>query len=218
MYHSVETYHSDPYQVTVHPRRFDEQLRWLRRCGLRGVGVRELLAAHRAGRAAGLVGLTFDDGYRDFLTEVVPALRRYGFGATVYVVAGGLGSYNRWDEPGPRKPLMTEGEVRRVAELGLEVGSHAVDHVRLPDLSRSRRLLTELTGAEVSGFCYPYGAAGPREVEAVRDAGYEYACAVRSSPLDGRHALPRTYVGDRDGSVRLLAKLARHRLTAAVSR
>jgi len=227
MYHSVAAYQSDPHQVTVHPRRFEEQLRWLRRCGLRGVGVRELLTAHRAGRAGGLVGLTFDDGYRDFLTEVVPALRRHGFGATVYVVAGGIGSYNSWDEPAPRKPLLTGAEVRQIAESGLEVGSHAVDHVRLPSLSdgelrdqvrRSRRLLTELTGAEVSGFCYPYGAVGAREVEAVRDAGYDYACAVRSSSLDGRHALPRTYVGDRDGSVRLLAKLARHRVTARVSR
>ena len=37
MYHSVEAYESDPYQVTVDPRRFDRQLRWLRRRGLRGV-------------------------------------------------------------------------------------------------------------------------------------------------------------------------------------
>jgi peptidoglycan/xylan/chitin deacetylase (PgdA/CDA1 family) len=122
---------------------------------------------------------------------------------------------------------MTGAEVRRAAEDGLEVGSHAVDHVRLPELTgselrdqvrRSRRLLAELTGTEVNGFCYPYGAAGRREVEAVREAGYDYACAVRSSPLDGRHALPRTYVGDRDGSVRLLAKVVRHRLTAGASR
>jgi peptidoglycan/xylan/chitin deacetylase (PgdA/CDA1 family) len=227
MYHSVEAYRRDPYRITVHPRRFDEQLGWLRRCGLRGVSMRELLAAHRAGRADGLVGLTFDDGYRDFLTEVMPALRRHGFTATVYVVAGRLGAYNSWDAPGPRKPLMTEAEVCRVAGSGLEVGSHAVDHVRLTGLTaesmtdqvrRSRWLLAELTGAEVSGFCYPYGAAGPREVAAVRDAGYEYACAVGSPPPGGRHALPRTYVGDRDGSVRLLAKLARHRLAAGVSR
>jgi peptidoglycan/xylan/chitin deacetylase (PgdA/CDA1 family) len=227
MYHSVAAYHSDPYQITVHPKRFDEQLRSLQRYGMRGVSVRDLLAAHRTGRAAGLVGLTFDDGYRDFLTDVVPALRRYGFGATVYVVAGGLGSYNKWDEPAPRKPLMTEDEVRRVVDCGLEVGSHSLDHVRLPELTtaelhdqvrRSRRVLAELTGTEVRGFCYPYGAAGPREVRAVRDAGYDYACAVRSSPLDGRHALPRTYVGDRDGSVRLLAKVARHHLTTAMAR
>ena len=63
MYHSVEPYTADPYQVTVHPDRFARQLRWLRRRGLRGVSMRELLAARRDGTARGLVGLTFDDGY-----------------------------------------------------------------------------------------------------------------------------------------------------------
>jgi peptidoglycan/xylan/chitin deacetylase (PgdA/CDA1 family) len=227
MYHSVEDYRTDPYDVTVRPQRFDEQLRWLRRRGLRGVGVHELLAARRAGHGDGLIGLTFDDGYHDFLTDVVPALRRYGFTATVYVVAGALGGHNAWDEPGPRKPLMSADEVRRVADRGLEVGSHSLDHVRLPDLTagelavqvnRSRETLTALTGAEPAGFCYPYGAVGEREVEAVRAAGYDYACAVRSSALDGRHALPRTYVGDKDGPLRLMAKLTRHLFTAGAGR
>ena len=49
--------------------------------------MRELLRARRPARA-GLVGLTFDDGYADFVTEVLPVLRRYGFTATVFVLAG----------------------------------------------------------------------------------------------------------------------------------
>jgi peptidoglycan/xylan/chitin deacetylase (PgdA/CDA1 family) len=227
MYHSVEAYQADPYQVTVRPERFAQQLRWLRRRGLRGVGMRELLQARRDGRGAGLVGLTFDDGYRDFLTEVVPALDRYGFTATVFVVAGGLGGHNAWDEPGPRKPLMTAAEVRRVADAGVEIGSHSLSHVRLPEVSddaladevrRSRLLLTEIAGREVTGFCYPYGSVGEREIEAVRAAGYDYACATKApESLAGRHAVPRTFIGDRDTSPRLFAKVARHRLTTGRS-
>jgi peptidoglycan/xylan/chitin deacetylase (PgdA/CDA1 family) len=223
MYHSVEAYDADPYQVTVHPQRFDRQLRWLRRRGLRGVGMRELLAARGNGNGDGLVGLTFDDGYRDFLTEVVPALDRYGFTATVFVVAGGLGGHNEWDEPGPRKPLMTADEVRKVAAAGLEIGSHSLSHVPLPEVTdgalaeevrRSRLLLAELAGQDVTGFCYPYGGVGEREIAAVRAAGYDYACATRTtSELAGRHAVPRTFIGDRDTSPRLFAKVARHRLT-----
>ena len=225
MYHSVEPYQADPYQVTVHPRRFDRQLRWLRRRGLRGVAMNELLRdrQHRQpGRGTGLVGLTFDDGYADFLTDVLPALRRYGFTATVFVIAGALGGHNSWDEPGPRKALMTAADVRRAADAGMEIGSHSLNHVRLPEIdaaelqhevSDSRRLLAELIGRDVTGFCYPYGAVGEREVQAVRAAGYDYACSVQSSPLDGRHALPRAFIGDRDSSPRLFAKVARHRLT-----
>jgi len=221
MYHSIEAYESDPYQVTVHPRRFDAQLRWLRRRGLRGVGMAELLAA---GPGRGLVGLTFDDGYEDFVTEVVPTLRRYGFGATVFVVAGAIGGHNSWDEPGPRKPLMSAAQVRAVAGAGFEVGSHSLAHLRMPSLSdgelfdhvrRSRLILTEVTGTEVTGFCYPYGAAGAREANAVREAGYDYACAVQPVDPTGRHTIARTFVGDRDGGARLWAKRARHHLRVA---
>src|SRR5258705_9078677 len=103
MYHSVQPYTEDPYQVTVRPQRFERQLRWLRARGLRGTSVAELLRAHRAGRARRLVGLSFDDGYADFASHVLPALARYGFGATVFVIAGLLGGENTWDRPGPRK-------------------------------------------------------------------------------------------------------------------
>jgi peptidoglycan/xylan/chitin deacetylase (PgdA/CDA1 family) len=217
MYHSVEPYGCDPHQVTVRPDRFDRQMRWLRRRGLRGVSMRELLA----GRGDGLVGLTFDDGYADFVTHVAPVLERYGFGATVFVVAGALGGTNTWDEPGPRKRLMTAAEVRHVAAAGFEIGSHSLTHRRLPDadervlvdeVRRSRTILGDLTGQDVNGFCYPYGGVGRREAEAVRDAGYRYACAVGSPAFAGRYALPRTFIGDRDSSLRLYAKRARHRL------
>ena len=39
MFHSVSPYDEDPYLVTVTPERFDRQMRWLRRRGLRGVSV-----------------------------------------------------------------------------------------------------------------------------------------------------------------------------------
>ena len=223
MYHSVAAYDADPYQVTVHPRRFDRQLRWLRRRGLRGVSMSELLYERGEGRGRDLVGLTFDDGYADFLTEVLPALTRYGFGATVFVIAGALGGHNSWDEPGPRKPLMTASQVRRAADAGVEIGSHSLRHIRLPEagddelteqVHRSREILARITGRAVTGFCYPYGGAGEREVRAVRTAGYDYACAVHASALAGRHAIPRAFIGDRDTAPRLFAKVARHRLAA----
>jgi peptidoglycan/xylan/chitin deacetylase (PgdA/CDA1 family) len=224
MYHSVEAYTEDPYRVTVRPDRFERQMRWLRSQGLRGVSMASLVAASGQGRAHGLVGLTFDDGYADFRTHVLPVLLRYGFGATVFVVAGLLGGANEWDDPGPRKPLLTAGQIRTVAAAGIEIGSHSLTHPRLStvdskrlgaEVSDSGAILADVLGHEVAGFCYPYGALGEREADAVGAAGYSYACAVGPSTVDGRFAIRRTYVGDRDNSVRLLAKRLRHRLSAA---
>ncbi len=229
MYHSVEAYTEDPYRVTVHPDRFERQMRWLRDRGLRGTSMASLIAAQAQGRARGLVGLTFDDGYADFATHALPVLLRYGFGATLFVVAGQLGGVNAWDEPGPRKALLTAGQVRAVAGAGVEIGSHSLTHPRLSavpkdqlraEIRDSRAVLGDVLGHEVAGFCYPYGALGAREADAVGEAGYGYACAAgRStvdgdvSTVDGRFAIRRVYVGDRDNSLRLLAKRLRHGLS-----
>ncbi len=223
MYHSVAPYEQDPYLVTVRPARFEQQLRWLHRRGLRGTSMRELLAARREGTDRGLVGLTFDDGYADFCEYVLPALARFGFTATVFVIADLLGGANSWDEAGPRKALMTAEEIHYAAASDMEIGSHGRRHVSLTstesrsdvltaEVSGSRTILQEVSGQEVAGFCYPYGQLDGLAVNAVRAAGYHYGCAIWRSQLTGLHALPRTYIGDRDGSLRLLAKWYRHHL------
>jgi peptidoglycan/xylan/chitin deacetylase (PgdA/CDA1 family) len=219
MYHSVAPHEQDPYQVTVRPERFERQMRWLHRRGLRGASVREVLDARAIGRGQGLVGLTFDDGYADFATYALPVLRRYGFTATAYVIAGRLGGDNEWDAEGPRKPLMTAELVRQVADAGIEIGSHGLRHVSLPkapegalaaEIDGSRRALQDVSGQDVSGFCYPYGHVDAAIVAGVRSAGYDYACAIWPSEHTGRHALPRTFVGESDSAPRLWAKGLRH--------
>ncbi|MEU6057106.1 polysaccharide deacetylase family protein [Streptomyces sp. NPDC047097] len=222
MYHSVaDTTDDDPYQVTVSPARLDRQLRRLRDKGLRGVSVRQLLDAARRGAARGLVGLTFDDGYADFLDEAVPLLRRHDCTATVYVLAGRLGGSNDWDQDGPRKPLLTEEDVRRCAAAGMEIGSHGLLHIDLTqaddrelaeETRLSRELLRAATGRAPRGFCHPYGRLDRRTVRAAREAGYGYGVAIDPPPgLAGVHALPRVHLGERDHAVRLELKLRLHR-------
>jgi peptidoglycan/xylan/chitin deacetylase (PgdA/CDA1 family) len=204
------------------PQRFELQMRWLRRRGLRGVSMRELLEAGAEGRTRGLVGLTFDDGYQDFVTYAMPVLQKYVFTATAFVLAGRLGGQNEWSRPGPHKALLTVDEVREMAQTGIEIGSHGLKHISLlkaddeqlrAEIVHSRATLHELLGQQVSGFCYPYGHVNARVVEVVRAAGYDYACAVEPSREIGRHAIPRTYVHDRDSSWRLDAKRTVSRLT-----
>ncbi|HZG04072.1 MAG TPA: polysaccharide deacetylase family protein [Streptomyces sp.] len=221
MYHSVAEHTEDPYKITVSPGRLDRQLRWLRRRGWRGVGVGELLRERAAGRGAGLVGLTFDDGYADFIEEAVPLLRRHGCTATVFVLPGRLGGSNEWDPLGPRKPLLTEAGIRAAVGAGMEIGSHGLLHLDLTradddtlrrETEGSRLLVEEITGRPARGFCYPYGTVDRRVVRAVRAAGYDYACAIDPGPLTGPYALPRVHVGEEDTSLRLYAKRLLHPL------
>ena len=215
MYHGVAEVPEDPNLLCVTPRRFAEQMTWLKRHGLRGVGVGELVDAMRAGRQRGLVGITFDDGYLSVLQAALPQLKRRGFGATAYIISARLGRTNDWDE-GPSWPLMTASQVRELAAAGIEIGSHAATHMRLAgaspaqlkaEVSASRTSLAAVLGTEIRGFAYPYGSMDAAARRAVRDAGYEYACAVEASTADiGLMALPRMYIGQQDDAVRMTAK------------
>jgi peptidoglycan/xylan/chitin deacetylase (PgdA/CDA1 family) len=215
MYHGVADADEDPNQLCVSPARFAEQMAWLARRGLRGVGIAELVDAMRAGRQRGLVGLTFDDGYTNVLETALPVLRQHGFGATAYIISDRLGGTNEWDE-GPVWQLMTGGQVRELAAAGIEIGSHAATHMRLAgaspaqltaEISESRISLGALLGTEIRGFAFPYGSMDAASRQAVRDAGYEYACAVEASTAEiGLMALPRLYVGEQDDARRMTVK------------
>jgi peptidoglycan/xylan/chitin deacetylase (PgdA/CDA1 family) len=221
MYHSISpSTQPDPHRVRVHPALLDRHLRLLSRLGLRGVGLAELLAAQERGTAQGLVGLTFDDGYTDFLEHAVPVLARHGMTGTLYVVAGLLGGTNEWDD-GPRLPLLDADGVRAVAAAGHEVGSHTLTHTRLAgagaaslhrELAGSRQVLEDVLQRDVPGFCYPWGVFDAGAAEAARTAGYDHACVTGDYLPGHRFALPRFYVAPSDGTPQLLAKLARHHL------
>src|ERR1700732_857402 len=110
-YHNVAMVPKDaPFKLLyVSPDSFERQLWTLRRLGLRGVSTSEGIARLSNGTSRGCVVFTFDDGYADTLTTAAPLMKRYGFGATCYVVSGAIGTYNRWDAEylRERKPLMS---------------------------------------------------------------------------------------------------------------
>jgi peptidoglycan/xylan/chitin deacetylase (PgdA/CDA1 family) len=98
----------------------------------------------------------------------------------------------------------------------MEIGSHSATHTRLAgapasrlaaEVGGSRESLGRLADAEIRGFAYPYGDMDAAARRAVRDAGYDYACAVAAPRAAlGLMALPRVYVSQRDGPGRMTAK------------
>jgi peptidoglycan/xylan/chitin deacetylase (PgdA/CDA1 family) len=215
MYHGVADEAEDPNHLCVTPNRFAEQMTWLKRRGLRGVGIGALVDEMRAGHLRGLVGITFDDGYVSVLEAALPELQRHGFTATMFIISGRLGGSNEWDE-GPRWPLMSGRQIGELAAAGMEIGSHSATHARLAgidagqleaEVRHSRADITELVGVPIRGFAYPYGSMDAAARHAVRDAGYDYACAVQTPMSElGIMALPRVYVGQSDDARRMAAK------------
>ena len=229
MYHAVCPPPDNPNKIFTSPELFEAQMRYLKRRNLRGVSVRELRRAERTGNVKGLVGLTFDNGYENFLQNAVPVLERFGFSATTFVVAGMLGGENKWEfrgDPRPQMNLLGVESVREAAARGMEVGSHSMTHRKLlglerelldEEVSRSRQVLSEVLGESVDGFSYPYGFIDRASVEAVRRAGYSYACAVVVQVERNAFDLPRITVTE-DNLFKFAAKLRIYPQYAAAKR
>jgi peptidoglycan/xylan/chitin deacetylase (PgdA/CDA1 family) len=229
MYHAVCPSPDNPNAIFTSPGLFQAQMRYLERRNLRGVSVRELRQASSLGNAKRLVGLTFDDGYENFLQNALPVLERFGFSATVFVVAGMLGEENDWEfrhDPRPRLKLLGAEGVREVAARGMEVGSHSMTHPKLSELepelleeevSDSRQVLSEVLGEVVNGFSYPYGYINDASIQAVCRAQYAYACAVIVRVAQNTYDLPRITVTE-DNLLKFAAKLKIYPQYAIVKR
>ena len=218
MYHAVGTFTEDPNMLCTTPERFEAQMYYLKRHNLRGVSMRELRRAMSTSTAGNLVGLTFDDGYEDFLYTAAPILERFGFSATVFVVVGMLGTENDWQHayaPKPRMRLLEADELREVAARGMEVGSHGLTHAKLlsaepallsQEVESSRHRLSEVLDDAVEGFCFPYGSLDGAAVQAVRRAGYAYACSWRTRVEQSAYDWPRIPVSEKDNAFRFAVK------------
>ncbi len=126
--------------------------------------------------------------------KLAPPARREAFLSDLERAAGG---------PPPLKGFepLTRAQVADLHRRGHEVGSHSLSHPLLPqlderalqhELSGSRVLLEEWIGARVHGFCYPNGDHDERSVQAVRAAGYAYACTTAPGLNRGGDALRLT--------------------------
>ena len=197
---------------------FRAHLDLIQSLGLRGVTVEQALDAPHPDQIA----LSFDDGYEDFFTTAAPELERRGFTATLFVATAHVGASASWLAPDREasRPMATWEQLRSVAARGFEIGSHSHTHPQLDllaadsvdtEVRHSRDLLQSELGHEVGGFCYPHGFHGPKVRQAVVDAGYRYACAVKhkmSHPGDDRFALARIVVTGDVGPDRLRALIA----------
>ena len=102
-YHEVaESVDEDAYAYNVPPEDFRQQLDYLQQQGYTTISMLDFMKAKRGKMElpAKPIILTFDDGYEDNYTEMLPILEEYGMKATVYVITNQIGQpgYLTWDQ------------------------------------------------------------------------------------------------------------------------
>jgi len=170
MYHrlSAKPFEAAEGDYVLPPEAFRAQMELLAGGGWSVLGLRALEARPCPARS---VVLTFDDGSDTDLSVAVPILRELGFKAAFFVNPARL----------DRAGYLTWSQLEQLAEAGMLIGSHGLDHRLLEGLTDSE-LAEQLAGSKwalekglgitIDTLSLPGGSGGPRALEIAREAGY----------------------------------------------
>lgn len=169
MYHKVSAGDKKDF-LTITTHDLEAQFHYLQQKGYTPILFSDLVSyiASRKALPAKPVLITFDDGYRDNLTNMYPLLAKYNMKANIFLVAS-------WVRAGEQAagPVTTEEEYLSVADINamdptqVEFGLHSLDHKSYAELS-TEEVNVDIAGSkallkakEVSFqpcLAFPYGA------------------------------------------------------------
>lgn len=208
---------NDPKGLHVNRDRFAAHLAFLKR-HYNLISLSDYLSAREAGHRLPNYSavLTFDDGFRNFLTVATPLLTERRIPATVFLITDNAGRENgckrdlKWSPEDDQRYLSWSEALILKEKYGFEFGSHTCSHSRLLTLSpddTERELLHSFNdlitnlAVDKPTLSYPKGEYSQLLAADARKLGY--ACAVTTDRGNNQmdcdlFTLGRTLVGDND--------------------
>ncbi|HEV7396570.1 MAG TPA: polysaccharide deacetylase family protein [Pyrinomonadaceae bacterium] len=208
---------SDSKGLHVNAKRFARHLAFLQK-HYHIIPFREFLRAREENRRLpdNCAVLTFDDGFRNFLTVAAPMLAARKIPATVFLITGKAEESSNQDLPAQWSPLDDErylswDEARYLMNVqDIEFGSHTCSHpglVMLSDADRRHELhhshdeLVSQLKVEIPTLSYPKGQYSDLVADDARNVGYSCAVTTDRGQNELNHdlfSLGRTLIGDFD--------------------
>jgi len=146
------------------------------------------------------VVITFDDGYKSWLTYAIPLLLEFGLPATFFIASGFVGLSKEKQAEFMRSRLLIPSGIRRnikgldfedlreIIKKGFTIGGHTLSHCNLKNLRNINQIRYEIgkdkieleseTGVKIKYFAYPFGAYINPEIHLIgvlKELGYEGA-------------------------------------------
>ena len=212
MYHYVDWLPENPdrfrVDLTVSPTDFESHLVYLKANGYTPTTTTDLWWTLDQGGAlpAKPVNLSFDDGTAGQYHYAYKLLKKHGLIGTFYVTLNLVG----------REGYITRAMLKEMVDGGMDIQSHAVDHVsmRIADqpyqMCTARRILSEWTGKDVRHFAYPAGEYNAASFGFLAGCGFlsAYASGGGSAQSSDRiFTLYRQRVRGQQGLAALLSAL-----------
>lgn len=198
MYHMIgDVPDNDAVLLESH---FREQMKFLKDNDFHPISLDQLYEYVTAGKPVPVrpVVLTFDDGYPDTYSIVLPVLKEYGFKGTVFIP-----TYDA--DQGTR---LTWQQIKELQAGGMDVASHSYHHERVNEMTgqtfaaeiqKSQAELQQQLGIQNAYFCYPYGGYTPAAGKALEQAGIKLAVTMDpgwAKQGDNPYAIKRIWVGN----------------------
>lgn len=141
-YHLIETPPANARypDLYVKDETFKKHLAMLRETGLKCISFEDAISQLEAGNFdTSNVIMTFDDGYLDNFA-VAQKLANLGHGGTFYIPT----FYPGKSQPAQSLTYMSWDDIKKISEMGFEIGAHTVHHTNL------RNLKLEVVNYEIS--------------------------------------------------------------------
>ena len=179
MYHYIRDASAESQlgqNLSVHPTNFDAQLKHLKDNDYETMKMEDLADPKRVTISKIIaenkkpIVLTFDDGYSDAYTAAFPALKKYGFTGTFFIIENYTG----------KDIYISSAQIDEMKKAGMEIGSHTLSHPDLTKISAAdanSQIVDSKNGYTI--FCYPAGKFNDAVVALVKEAGYKVAVTTK---------------------------------------
>ncbi|MFC2160401.1 polysaccharide deacetylase family protein [Acidobacteriota bacterium] len=183
--------------------RFQSHLLFLKKC-TNVVSLDDFFSGRLSTEKINVV-ITFDDGYKSWISVALPILLKLKLPATFFVSSGFVGLSKEKEAEflkskmflklGPRKISggLSFEDVTRIFNAGFTIGGHTINHSILEKITDSVQLryeieedktrLEKIIGQSIDYFAYPYGVCNNPKInlsEVLKEAGYKGAVTTSS--------------------------------------
>lgn len=178
MYHSIN---DNKFFFTVTKKNFEIQIKKLIEAGHNFKSMEDIYQNNFDNMS---IVITFDDGYKDNLTNALPILEKYNIPATIYIATSFIEKIEHGLE------MLTKEDIKYIDSHNLiEIGSHTHGHTDLSsmskneiyqDITQGNNILKDILKKDIKHFAYPRGKYNDSSIEVLKALDMQTATTVKS--------------------------------------